>query len=85
MTFYFNMMFTNFCQFWCCNHYCEDIQFSEEKSKVQVQVLVIRTQIDNLLLQLAQKLDYETSLLRDPQSKSKLWKNILENRIRIFR
>lgn len=78
MTFYFDMMFTNFCQFWCCNRYCEDTQFSGEKLEVQVQVLVIRTQIDNLLLELAQKLDYETSLLRDPNWKANYEKTFLK-------
>jgi hypothetical protein len=75
MTFYFNTMFTNFCQFWCCNRYCEDTQFSGEKLEVQVQVLAIRTQIDNLLLELAQKLDYETSLLRSKIEKQTMKKH----------
>lgn len=59
---------------------CEGIQF--ESVKARVQVLATWTQAHTFLLELAQESDCGTSLLLDPGVK--LWKNILEKKVRIY-
>jgi hypothetical protein len=58
----------------CIYPCCECIRFERQKPAVQGQVLV--TQVDVILLELAQESDHEQNILLDAELES--WKNILK-------
>ncbi len=60
----------------------EYLVWREKIDKIEGQVLVTRIRVDINLLEPAQELDHGKNVLLDPELES--WKNIFENRVRIY-